>query len=461
MRGVTRGMNYTDTSGPRIIKQLTNTQSNLEGTQSNLVNRVNTLEGTQSNLVNRVNTLEGTQSNLEGTQSNLVNRVNTLENKLRIAILSNEEFIESINIIKYMTSLNTTDSNIDIIVYDSNTTTARIELIKLINRGYKFVYGTQGSSDVSSFIDVIHNNDIIYFNTFSTVKFDIPLPSNLIRTAVIDDELIDIVFSLLKDNTRFYNLLKLGGHDTLADPLETSIFSKICYIYEPSIYTSNYLEMMNISNSNIGNVLEISSFEIGSNISEFPEELKALLLSNPVSSENFKSSEKILFIVNSSTPQNLLNRFNNPLYSNNYFLFGDPFFNTNLKIDVSSIFPYAFIGIGNFSELGYKYSKFIDSNQDISPMGFSLIDLIQYASPILDMNSNKSSNQIIDLLKQIEFIKYSDTYSHEYWFSKNTYLYNMTNSIENGSKFTYNLTLSNNSYNPISWRTIITGNPNY
>ena len=50
MRGVTRGMNYTDTSGPRIIKQLTNTQSNLEGTQSNLVNRVNTLEGTQSNL---------------------------------------------------------------------------------------------------------------------------------------------------------------------------------------------------------------------------------------------------------------------------------------------------------------------------------------------------------------------------------------------------------------------------
>ncbi len=392
-----------------------------------------------------------TITNMINRQSNFNTRINKLEdiykNKLRIAILSNEEFTDSINIIKFMISLNVIDNNIDIVMYDSNTTSAVIELTKLINKGYKYVYGTQGSSDVTSLIDLLNDNidNIIYFNTYSTVRFNIPLPSNLIRTALIDDELINTIFSFFADNTKLYDLLKIGGYNRLAEPLETSIFSKICYIFEPSVYTSNYLERIMISNSNIGNILEISSFELN-NVSEFPEELINLLLSNPVSSENFKSSEKTIFIVNSSTPQNLLNLFNNISYGDNYFLFGDPFFNNNIEVNI--FFQYAFIGIGNFSELGYKYSRFIDPNQDISPMGFSLIDLIQYASPILDMNYNKSSNQIIDLLKHIEFIKYSDIYSHDHWFRKNTFLYHIFNNVDNENIFSYELTISNTQYNP-------------
>jgi len=373
-------------------------------------------------------------------------------NSSRIAILSPEEFKSSIDIIEWMINKKLLlPDNFDIIMY-TNQTTALTEMEHLITKGYKCIIGTQGSDEVLTLVPLLKDfKEILYFNTYSTSTFhnnpDVILPPNLIRTAVLDDELINIIFERFFSEKKFYDLLSIGNHHELAAPLEMTIFpSKLCYIYQSSSYTDNYLNEIIKINNKRDIPYEIEVFELTGK-KEFPQELITLMLNNRISKPDYiLSKKKTLFIVNSSTTQDLLNLFNNDLYGDNYFLFGDPYFDRSLNVNTN--FKYSFIGIGNFSELGYKFSKFIDPKQNVSPMGLALIDTIGYISPIYFNNLDLSTYQLTELLKTVELINYSDEYSRDYWFKKNTLIFHTINDVDDNNKFDFSYILFESSFNP-------------
>ncbi len=162
------------------------------------------------------------------------------------------------------------------------------------------------------------------------------LPQKIIRNSVIDDELLNELFSKFLSNNNFYELLKLGKYNLLSEPLQQSFFKNICYVYQSSVYTDNYLKSMINANNKIDNKFNIIIEKINTDENTLSENLKNLLTSNCVSTDSFKNSEnKTLFIINSSTPQQLLDLFDNSLYGDNYIIFGDPFFNENLINKIS------------------------------------------------------------------------------------------------------------------------------
>lgn len=386
-----------------------------------------------------------------------------LRNLSRIAILSTDEFLNAIDTIKWMISNKVIPEKFDIIMYDTNKTTALEEMKKIIFLGYRCVFGTQTSGEVYSLVSLLNENkdNMLYFNSYSTANFYgiLPdaldnLPSNIIRTALIDDELIYNLFNNFLFGNNFYELLKLGNHIKLAQPLEISGFTDICYIYQSSTYTDNYLNALKQVNSQKSTPYGLQVFEL-TNVNEFPQELINLLSTNPVSNPAYKSSEKTLFIVNSSNQQSLLDMFDNELYGDNYIIFGDPFFDVYLKPKIN--FQYAFVFMGNFSELGYKYSKFIDIKQNVSPMGLGIIDIIQYFSQIYFDNQKLSIQEILELLIKIEYLKYSNQYSRDYWFKKQLYGFNVFNDNDDKTKFDYSMVCSNVEYNPTETSAISTG----
>ena len=170
-----------------------------------------------------------------------------------------------------------------------------------------------------------------------------------------------------------------------------------------------------------------------------------MLNSNPISNENYKNSVKTLFIINSSTPQSLMNLFNQQSYTDNYILFGDPFFNTKLNTNI--LWSYSLILMGNYSQMGYKYSKFVDATQNISPMTLGLVDVLVHFSNIYKNKYNLSIPDLLIFLKNIELIKCSELNKRTSWFIEYEMIYHIFNT-ELIKNFDYELLAFENEYNP-------------
>jgi len=380
-------------------------------------------------------------------------------NNGRIMILISPIDSKIMNIINWMVQHKTLNDKFDFDIYTENVNKENKgksgknektldRLKKYHSLGYRCFIGDQSSDTLLQIKDFIEDNNIIYFNSFSTSPYDInvKLSRNIIRTAILDDELcFKLIDTFIKDDN-FYKLLKLGKHDELAEPLENSHFTDIIYIYHEDVYTSNYLKSLE---SVINGGVEIKSYIIDDDATELPVEVHTLL-----SDKNYKDINKTLFIINSSTPVKMMNLLNsstenyvitdNYVITENYILFGDPFFNNDLISNIK--FPYSLVLTGNFSEIGYKLSKFIDINQNISPMILNIIDITIHFSHLFFNSENETNDEILDNLMSMNYLKYSDVNKRYYWFIKQEYMYRITTNENN--KFDYNMLFFNSEYNP-------------
>ena len=385
----------------------------------------------------------------------IINKKMFLRNNKRILIFTDvtkDKFIELIN---WMISNQITLDIVDIITYDVEISPLSI-IKKYYNLGYKCFSGNQTSEELLSMVNFLTENkdNLIYFNSSSTSPFydEITvdnfkvLPTNVIRTAIIDDELC---YRLLNDflyNNTLYTLLKLGNHNKLAEPLEISGFTNLCYIYQPSSYTTNFLTALEISNNGLQNSFNLIVYEISQTQTSLPQDLINMLNYNPISNEKYINSEKTLFILNSSTPKLLLTLFNQQSYADNYILFTDAFF-FDYIINTNIVWYYSLILIGNYSQMGYKYSKFVDKKQNISPLSLGLIDVLVNFSIIYKNKSNLSIPDLLTFLKSIELIKYSELNKRTSWFIEYEMIYHMFNT-ELIKNFNYELLVFENEYNP-------------
>jgi hypothetical protein len=385
----------------------------------------------------------------------IINKKMFLRNNKRILIFTNSSKNKFIELINWMISNQITLDIVDIITYDISIPPLDI-IQKYYNLGYKCFLGNQTSGELLSMINYLSENkdNLIYFNSSSTSPFYNKitednfeeLPTNVIRTAIIDDELC---YRLLNDflyNNTLYILLKLGNNNKLAEPLEISGFTNLCYIYQPSSYTTNFLTALEISNNGLQNSFNLIVYEISQTQTSLPQDLIDILNSNPISNENYKNSEKTLFILNSSTPQLLLTLFNQQSYADNYILFTDAFF-FDYKLNTDIDFYYSLILMGNYSQMGYKYSKFVDETQNISPLSLGLIDVLVHFSIIYKNKSNLSIPDLLTFLKSIELIKYSELNKRTSWFIEYEMIYHMFNT-ELIKNFNYELLAFENEYNP-------------
>jgi hypothetical protein len=385
----------------------------------------------------------------------IINKKLFLRNNERILIFTNSSKNKFIELINWMISNQITLDIVDIITYDISIPPLDI-IQKYYNLGYKCFLGNQTSGELLSMVNFLNENNenLIYFNSSSTSPFYNNLsvnnlevlPTNVIRTAIIDDILC---YRLLNDflyNNTLYTLLKLGNHNKLAEPLEISGFTNLCYIYQPSTYTTNFLTALEISNNGLENSFNLIVYEISQTQTSLPQDLIDMLNSNPISNENYKNSEKTLFILNSSTPQSLLTLFNQQSYSDNYILFSDAFF-FDYKMNTNIIWSYSLILIGNYSQMGYKYSKFVDETQNISPLSLGLVDVLVHFSNIYKNKANLSIPELLTFLKNIELIKYSELNKRTSWFIEYEIFYNMLNT-ELIKVFDYELLVFENQYNP-------------
>jgi len=384
----------------------------------------------------------------------IINKKLFLRNNERILIFTNSSKNKFIELINWMISNQITLDIVDIITYDISIPPLDI-IQKYYNLGYKCFLGNQSSPELLTMIDFfkLNKDNLIYFNSNSTSPFYNELtvdnlevlPTNVIRTAIIDDILC---YRLLNDflyNNTLYTLLKLGNHNKLAEPLEISGFTNLCYIYQPSTYTTDFLTALETSNNGLDNSFNLIVYEISKTQTSLPQDLINMLNSNPISNENYKNSVKTLFIINSSTPQSLMNLFNQQSYTDNYILFGDSFFNTKLNTNI--VWSYSLILMGNYSQMGYKYSKFVDETQNISPMSLGLVDILVHFSNIYENKDNLSIPELLTFLKNIELIKYSELNKRTSWFIEYEIFYNMLNT-ELIKVFDYELLVFENQYNP-------------
>lgn len=385
----------------------------------------------------------------------MINKKIFLRNNRRILIftdITKNKFIELIN---WMISKQITLDIVDIVTYNVEITPLSI-IQKYYNLGYKCFLGNQSSPELLTMVNFLTENkdNLIYFNSSSTSPFYglsivdnfKVLPTNVIRTAIIDDTLC---YKLLNDflyENNIYTLLKLGKNNELAEPIEISGFTNLCYIYQPSLYTINFLTALKSVNNLLENSYNLLVYEISETQTSLPEDLIIMLNSNPISNENYKNSEKTLFILNSSTPQLLLSLFDQQSYADNYILFTDTFF-FDYTMNTNIIWTYSLILMGNYSEIGYKYSKFVDETQNISPLSLGLVDILVNFSIIYKNKTNLSIPELLTFLKSIELIKYSEIDKRTSWFIEYEMIYHIFNT-ELKKNLNYELLTYSNKYNP-------------
>lgn len=378
----------------------------------------------------------------------IINKLMILRNNKRILVLVNKTSQDVVDVIEWMIENSILLKMIDIVVYDRTKTTALKELKKCVSLGYKFIIGAQTSNELLECVEFLrtHENYVLYFNSLSTAPFyDGPkLPLNIVRTALDDYELCDVLFSSFLNSRKLYDRLLLGNYDELAEKLEISSFTKICYIYQESIYTNDFLTSLELVDNIQEKPLELIKYKIEEN--SFPDELKELLIENPVSNDNYKFTKKTLFIVNSSTPQQLLDMFDKQEYTDNFFAFGDPFFDTSYRTDLN--WAFSFTLQGNFSMVGYKYSKFTDPRQNVSPMDLGIIDILFYTSMNYFYKNNLSVIKLLKYFYNVEILKYSEIADKYKWFIAQEFWFYMSENLEDDKTFNYTPVFSSEKFNP-------------
>lgn len=360
----------------------------------------------------------------------------------RIIVLFDPSLPLGYELIKYVVSdQKLTTSNVDYYMYKETDDVPTL-FQNYYNKGYRFFIGTQDSATLESLVPFFTNKqDCLYINTFSTI-YNLSMPPNMIRSCVNDYTLTSYI------NNYFIlylpELLNLTGDELLYDPLSTvpvgtPAFQKIVYIYQESNYTTEFLNMLEQTQDPSLNLnIPIESYLITDSSDGFPPELITLLTENPVSGVNYKNSEKTLFIVNSSIPENMLALFDDAAWYDNFFFFCDPFFADLLQTKYP--FLYCFIGAGSYSSVGYKLSQFVDPNQDISPVALGVVDLIlQLGQWYLNNDTYGTTMQdLFNKLIQIQYL-YNGNDNNWYWYVKQIYIYHTTYDLIDPDQLSYNI----------------------
>ena len=340
----------------------------------------------------------------------------------KIIVLMTSNYPVGYELIQYIINLGLVTSNIECYLQKNGETSLSL-VNSYYNNGYRFFIGTQNSQELTELTSFFktHTN-CVYFNTCSTV-YNLQMPNNMIRTIVNDYTLIQYINNYFLLNV--VELLYLSKFTTMYIPLsETPIgqpaFTKFVYIYEYSLYTNEFLNIL-LSNQDPELNIIIEHYLIAEE-DELPDELIILLTENPVSGPGYRASNKTLFFLNSSTPQSLLDKFTVETWYDNYFFFCDPFFDDILTTNYR--FLYTFLGSGVFSSTGYKLSQQIDPNQDISPIALAVVNLIEPLGQWY-LNNAKPGTTMVELLNKLMAIQYTflGNDNNTYWFEKLIYFY--------------------------------------
>ena len=324
------------------------------------------------------------------------------------------------------------------------------------DKGYRMFISNNYSSDTyNAFNWIKSHNDVIIFNTFSTVASDdflINIPANLIRTSVHDLDMLRYFTDKVLNN--FYKYISEIGNDKISFPLSktepnSSPFSVIVYIYEPSIYTYGYLNNLQeiIDSPSNQNNIEIVSIKLENGV--LPDLAKYYLTFNNISSTKYIDSlNKPLIIFNSENPDSLLSYLDDKKYYDNYTLFGDAFSSDTYKSNYE--FTAAFVNVSNFSVIGYRLSYIIDKEQSITPQTLNIYNILTQCANIFMTVINKSKN----VFNSYEFMNLLNKYfivSNGDWTEKyvNVYKY-ISTPVLNSTMFEnkFELLCSYHQWNP-------------
>ena len=344
----------------------------------------------------------------------------------------------SVEFVKLLINSNTVVSGVDIYngpcketIIGNTKINNLAELLQFFyNKGYRIFISNNYSSDTfKAFNWLKARNDVIMFNTFSTVATDIFLnniPSNLIRTSVHDLDMLKYFIDKVLNN--FYKYISDIGNDKISLPLSNTEpnkipFSTIVYIYEPSIYASGYLNNLEriIYSSNNKNI-ELVSIILENGV--LPDLAKYYLTFNNISNPKYIDSVNKPFIIfNSEDPDSLFKYLDDPKHFDNYTLFGDVFSSDMYKTKYP--FTAAFINVSNFSDIGYRLSYLVDKEQSITPQTLNIYNILSQCGNILlsSINKNKyffDSYELIGLLNKYFIISNSD------WMEKYVNVYKYT-----------------------------------
>jgi len=361
-----------------------------------------------------------------------------------IVIMDSFSSKNSVDFIKLIINSNSVIDGID--MYNGPCKGTKIENTQINNlselfqyyydKGYRMFISTNNSSDTYTAFNWIKlHNDVIIFNTFSTVASDdflINTPINLIRTSVHDLDMLRYFTDKVLNN--FYKYISEIGNDNISFPLSNSEpninpFSIIVYIYEPGIYPDGYLDnLLELidSPSNQFNT-EIVSIKLENGV--LPELAKYYLTFNNISSAKYIDSlKKPLIIFNTENPNSLFSYLDDPKYYDNYTLLGDAFSQDTYKTNYK--FTAAFVNIANFSDIGYRLSYLVDKEQSISPQVLNIYNILSQCGNIFMTVINKNvttfdSNYFVNLLSKYFIVTNGD------WTDKyvNVYKYISTKSL--------------------------------
>ena len=318
------------------------------------------------------------------------------------------------------------------------------------NKGYRMFIITNTSGVTYSAFNWIKTHDVVVLNPASTVatnEFLNNIPVNLIRTAVNDSNMLKYVFkTIISDFAKFANT----SDDILFLPLSKSEpdkypFSTIIYIYEPSFYTTGYLNNL----EKINKTLQLVSIKLENGI--LPDLAKYYLTFNNISNPNYINSiNKPLIIFNTDNPDSLLQYLDDERYYDNYIFFGDFFSGVIFKSKYA--FTYAFVNIANFSSIGYRLSYLVDKEQLIDPLILNIYNILSQSANIFMsvINKNKYTFNYIEFINLLN--KYFITTNME-WSEKYVNMYRIRSTLPLNSLLFENkleLFLSYHTYNPNS-----------
>jgi surface protein len=402
----------------------------------------NSRQSARSNSFNRRNSGEfANQQRIIAERLRLVNEAKLLKqkqlaNRPKLAILFNPTTYppDALKLMEYLKD-DTSASRFSIINYTDLATT----LEEQYNLGFRFFASpTIGSFELYTYCIPFCKKypDSLLFSTYSTQYFeDGVLPFNIILSSVNDNDLAHYIVNeilyklhtLTKESAPvYYEPISYLSLDNIYP-----IFRKIVYIYtekdangNTDTYSEEYgnqlLNAVNLTNGDI----EIQAFKISDNNFILPEEVKTLLSENPVSGHDFQYNSKTMFILNSYSPEKILQLFDEEYMYDNYFIFGYVF--TSLHYTSKYKFNYAICPVGNYSFEGYKTAGFLPGGRQLSPFLYSISDVILKLLPYYtqiyykypNFSSTKFNEYFINRMKQINLFV-----DDNYWYERKIFTY--------------------------------------
>jgi hypothetical protein len=339
-----------------------------------------------------------------------------ISNKKILIIITTSLTDHDLAFCNYLKSGGFINQNIDIYVTTvEDESNYSLFIQKKWKQGYNVFIGTEGSTLLSSIFDflILHKNDIMYFNTRSTVTFEgLPLPPNLIRTSQTDKLGIEYCFQHVYPQYNFMFNNTLFKNSNLKEKLDENNdmpFKTIVYIYEPDLYTTSFLNDMISYIERAPKLYSVQFIPILIQPDEPLNDLSKYLLTYNTIGE-IANGTNPLFILNTSDPLRLLSKFDNEKYYDNFFILTDGFG----SFDYNTIyqFKYTYLFIANHSELGYKLAGNIGLQDILSLQVLNIYNICYQIGPLFNKyiqfgNNNNirfNSSNFINILKDYKYI---------------------------------------------------------